>query len=109
MDVCTCVQVRVTQGQEPPHLMSLFKGKPMVIHSGGTSRKGGQTQAGTTRLFHVRTSTAKATRAVEVSGRSLTAESFQLIYMIAYAILINMNKLIGSAPLSSSSSLILSF
>lgn len=66
-----CVQVRVTQGQEPPHLMSLFKGKPMIIHSGGTSRKGGQTQAGTTRLFHVRTSTAKATRAVEVSGRSL--------------------------------------
>ncbi|XP_053529670.1 scinderin like b [Ictalurus punctatus] len=60
------VQVRVTQGQEPPHLMSLFKGKPMIIHSGGTSRKGGQTQAGTTRLFHVRTSTAKATRAVEV-------------------------------------------
>ncbi|XP_047662468.1 scinderin like b [Tachysurus fulvidraco] len=61
------VQVRVTQGQEPPHLMSLFKGKPMIIHSGGTSRKGGQTKAGTTRLFHVRTSTAKATRAVEVS------------------------------------------
>ncbi|XP_058274475.1 scinderin like b [Hemibagrus wyckioides] len=61
------VQVRVTQGQEPPHLMSLFKGKPMIIHSGGTSRKGGQTQAGTTRLFHVRTSTTKATRAVEVN------------------------------------------
>ncbi|MCI4391023.1 hypothetical protein PGIGA_G00129720 [Pangasianodon gigas] len=61
------VQVRVTQGQEPPHLMSLFKGKPMIIHSGGTSRKGGQTQAGATRLFHVRTSTAKATRAVEVN------------------------------------------
>uniref|UniRef100_A0AAR2IWU9 Gelsolin-like domain-containing protein n=1 Tax=Pygocentrus nattereri TaxID=42514 RepID=A0AAR2IWU9_PYGNA len=60
------VQVRVTQGQEPPHLMSIFKGKPMIIHSGGTSRKGGQTQAGSTRLFHVRTSTAKATRAVEV-------------------------------------------
>ncbi|XP_060762497.1 scinderin like b [Neoarius graeffei] len=61
------VQVRVTQGQEPPHLMSLFKGKPMIIHSGGTSRKGGQTEAGTTRLFHIRTSTAKATRAVEVT------------------------------------------
>ncbi|MCJ8745283.1 hypothetical protein PDJAM_G00128570 [Pangasius djambal] len=66
------VQVRVTQGQEPPHLMSLFKGKPMIIHSGGTSRKGGQTQAGSTRLFHVRTSTAKATRAVEASGRSVS-------------------------------------
>uniref|UniRef100_A0A672Z8K3 Scinderin like b n=1 Tax=Sphaeramia orbicularis TaxID=375764 RepID=A0A672Z8K3_9TELE len=27
------VQVRVTQGQEPPHLMSLFQGKPMIIHT----------------------------------------------------------------------------
>ncbi|GAA6079307.1 scinderin like b, partial [Tachysurus ichikawai] len=72
------VQVRVTQGQEPPHLMSLFKGKPMIIHSGGTSRKGGQTKAGTTRLFHVRTSTAKATRAVEVSGRSLSLSVFHM-------------------------------
>ncbi|KAE8293809.1 Adseverin Gelsolin-like protein Scinderin [Larimichthys crocea] len=25
-------QVRVTQGQEPPHLVSLFKDKPLVIH-----------------------------------------------------------------------------
>ncbi|XP_047445538.1 scinderin like b [Mugil cephalus] len=60
------VQVRVTQGQEPPHLMSLFQGKPMIIHSGGTSRKGGQSQAGSTRLFHIRQSSSRATRAVEV-------------------------------------------
>ncbi|XP_054623755.1 scinderin like b [Dunckerocampus dactyliophorus] len=60
------VQVRVTQGQEPPHLMSLFKGKPMIIHSGGTSRKGGQTQTGGSRLFHIRQSSSHATRAVEV-------------------------------------------
>ncbi|XP_061878252.1 scinderin like b [Entelurus aequoreus] len=60
------VQVRVTQGQEPPHLMSLFKGKPMIIHLGGTSRKGGQTQTGSTRLFHIRQSSSRATRAVEV-------------------------------------------
>ncbi|XP_037131687.1 scinderin like b [Syngnathus acus] len=60
------VQVRVTQGQEPPHLMSLFKGRPMIIHSGGTSRKGGQTRSGSTRLFHIRQSTSHATRAVEV-------------------------------------------
>ncbi|KAJ8406324.1 hypothetical protein AAFF_G00305550 [Aldrovandia affinis] len=60
------VQVRVTQGQEPPHLMSLFRGKPMIIHSGGTSRKGGQTKAGSTRLFHIRQSSTNATRAVEV-------------------------------------------
>lgn len=62
------VQVRVTQGQEPPHLMSLFKGKPMIIHSGGTSRKGGQSQAASTRLFHVRQSSSGASRAVEVEA-----------------------------------------
>ncbi|XP_074506882.1 scinderin like b isoform X1 [Sebastes fasciatus] len=60
------VQVRVTQGQEPPHLMSLFQGKPMIIHIGGTSRKGGQSQTGNTRLFHIRQSSSGATRAVEV-------------------------------------------
>lgn len=60
------VQVRVTQGQEPAHLMSLFKGKPMIIHLGGTSRKGGQSRVGSTRLFHIRQSTTRATRAVEV-------------------------------------------
>ncbi|KAG5275491.1 hypothetical protein AALO_G00120920 [Alosa alosa] len=60
------VQVRVTQGQEPTHLMSLFKGKPMIIHLGGTSRKGGQSRAGSTRLFHIRQGTTRATRAVEV-------------------------------------------
>uniref|UniRef100_A0A672Z6E6 Scinderin like b n=1 Tax=Sphaeramia orbicularis TaxID=375764 RepID=A0A672Z6E6_9TELE len=64
------VQVRVTQGQEPPHLMSLFQGKPMIIHSGGTSRKGGQTQAASTRLFHIRQSSNRATRAVEVDASS---------------------------------------
>ncbi|KAF7669778.1 hypothetical protein LDENG_00124040 [Lucifuga dentata] len=59
------VQVRVTQGQEPPHLMSLFQGKPMIIHSGGIG-KGGQSKAGSTRLFHIRQSSSHATRAVEV-------------------------------------------
>ncbi|XP_066547840.1 gelsolin [Amia ocellicauda] len=60
------VQVRVTQGQEPPHLMSLFKGKPMIIYTGGTSRKGGQSSATGTRLFHLRQGSTKAARAVEV-------------------------------------------
>lgn len=60
------LQVRVTQGQEPPHLVSLFKGKPLVVHLGGTSRSGGDTKPGKTRLFHIRTSSTKATRAVEV-------------------------------------------
>ncbi|KAG9278837.1 gelsolin-like [Astyanax mexicanus] len=67
------VQVRITSRRmlEPPHLMSLFKGKPMVIHSGGTSRAGGQSQAGGTRLFHIRTSSTRATRAVNPSASSL--------------------------------------
>uniref|UniRef100_A0A9J8CX03 Scinderin like b n=1 Tax=Cyprinus carpio carpio TaxID=630221 RepID=A0A9J8CX03_CYPCA len=68
------VQVRVTQGQEPPHLMSLFKGKPMIIHSGGTSRKDGQTKTGSMRLFHIRQSSSRATRAVEVSHTLNTVE-----------------------------------
>ncbi|XP_041862966.1 scinderin like a [Melanotaenia boesemani] len=59
-------QIRVTQGQEPPHLVSLFKDRPLVIHLGGTSRKSGDTKPGTTRLFHIRQSSTKATRAVEV-------------------------------------------
>uniref|UniRef100_A0A8C2HA42 Gelsolin-like n=1 Tax=Cyprinus carpio TaxID=7962 RepID=A0A8C2HA42_CYPCA len=65
------VQVRVTQGQEPAHLMSLFKGKPMIIHKGGTSRKGGQSQTGSTRLFHIRQSSTRATRAVEPTASQL--------------------------------------
>ncbi|KAA8587725.1 hypothetical protein FQN60_016587 [Etheostoma spectabile] len=56
------VQVRVTQGQEPSHLMSLFQGKPMIIHMGGTSRKGGQSQAASNRLFHIRQSSVSATK-----------------------------------------------
>ncbi|XP_029002252.1 scinderin like a [Betta splendens] len=59
-------QVRVSQGQEPPHLVSLFKGKLLVVHMGGTSRSGGDTKPGKTRLFHIRTSSTKDTRAVEV-------------------------------------------
>uniref|UniRef100_A0A7N6BWP7 Macrophage-capping protein n=2 Tax=Anabas testudineus TaxID=64144 RepID=A0A7N6BWP7_ANATE len=59
-------QVRVTQGQEPPHLVSLFKGKPLIVHLGGTSRKGGESKPGKTRLFHIRQSSTKAMRAVEV-------------------------------------------
>ncbi|KAK5869326.1 hypothetical protein PBY51_024053 [Eleginops maclovinus] len=59
-------QVRVTQGQEPPHLVSVFKTKPLVVHLGGTSRECGESKPGSTRLFHIRQSSTKATRAVEV-------------------------------------------
>lgn len=60
------LQVRVVQGKEPAHLMSLFGGKPMVVHKGGTSREGGQSEVSDTRLFQVRANSAGDSRAVEV-------------------------------------------
>ncbi|XP_008400739.1 gelsolin isoform X4 [Poecilia reticulata] len=64
------VQVRVVQGKEPAHLMSLFGGQPMVVYQGGTSREGGQSAAADTRLFQVRSNPAGDTRAVEVGPTS---------------------------------------
>ncbi|XP_054458260.1 scinderin like a [Anoplopoma fimbria] len=60
-------QIRVTQSQEPPHLVSVFKANPLVVHLGGTSRESGESKPGSTRLFHIRRSSTKATRAVEVA------------------------------------------
>uniref|UniRef100_A0A8C9YW57 Gelsolin n=1 Tax=Sander lucioperca TaxID=283035 RepID=A0A8C9YW57_SANLU len=60
------VQVRVVQGKEPAHLMSLFGGQPMVVYKGGTSREGGQSAPAETRLFQVRSNSAGHTRAVEI-------------------------------------------
>lgn len=60
------VQVRVIQGKEPAHLVSMFGGQPMVVYKGGTSREGGQTEPADNRLFQVRASTSGSTRAVEV-------------------------------------------
>ncbi|MCI4392768.1 hypothetical protein PGIGA_G00149800 [Pangasianodon gigas] len=60
------VQVRVIQGKEPVHLMSLFGAQPMVVYKGGTSREGGQSKASTIRLFQVRSNAAGHTWAVEV-------------------------------------------
>ncbi|MGH0153909.1 UNVERIFIED_CONTAM: hypothetical protein FKN15_061888 [Acipenser sinensis] len=62
------VQVRVIQGKEPAHLMSLFGGQPMVVYKGGTSRDGGQSAPAETRLFQVRANSAGFTRAVEVDA-----------------------------------------
>eukprot|EP00064_Thunnus_orientalis_P007306 superscaffoldBa00000801_g7326 len=59
-------QVRVVQGKEPAHLMSLFGGQPMVVYKGGTSREGGQSAPAETRLFQVRSNSTGHTRAVEV-------------------------------------------
>uniref|UniRef100_A0A665VRI6 Gelsolin n=1 Tax=Echeneis naucrates TaxID=173247 RepID=A0A665VRI6_ECHNA len=62
------VQVRVVQGKEPAHLMSLFGGQPMVVYKGGTSREGGQSAPSETRLFQVRSNSAGHTRAVELDA-----------------------------------------
>ncbi|XP_020369141.2 scinderin [Rhincodon typus] len=60
------VQVRVTQGKEPSHLLSLFKDKPLIIYKDGTSRKGGQSPVPSKRLFQIRRNLATITRIVEV-------------------------------------------
>ncbi|KAG7498522.1 gelsolin isoform X2 [Solea senegalensis] len=62
------VQVRVVQGKEPAHLMSVFGGQPMVVYRGGTSRDGGQSAPAETRLFQVRSNSAGHTRAVELEA-----------------------------------------
>ncbi|XP_014901317.1 gelsolin-like isoform X1 [Poecilia latipinna] len=61
-------QVRVVQGKEPAHLMSLFGSQPMVVYRGGTSRDGGQSAPAETRLFQVRSNSAGHTRAVELDA-----------------------------------------
>ncbi|KAB0343802.1 hypothetical protein FD754_020728 [Muntiacus muntjak] len=60
------VQIRVSQGKEPAHLLSLFKDKPLIIYKNGTSKKEGQAPAPPTRLFQVRRNLASITRIVEV-------------------------------------------
>uniref|UniRef100_A0A452V9Y3 Scinderin n=1 Tax=Ursus maritimus TaxID=29073 RepID=A0A452V9Y3_URSMA len=59
-------QIRVSQGKEPAHLLSLFKDKPLIIYKNGTSKKGGQAPAPPTRLFQVRRNLASITRIMEV-------------------------------------------
>lgn len=72
-------QVRVVQGKEPAHLMSLFGGQPMVVYKGGTSRGGGQSAPAEIRLFQVRSSSAGHTRAVEVRKLSRSHVSDEMI------------------------------
>uniref|UniRef100_A0A4W3I1K7 Macrophage-capping protein n=1 Tax=Callorhinchus milii TaxID=7868 RepID=A0A4W3I1K7_CALMI len=59
-------EVRVTQGKEPSHLLSLFKNKPLIIYKSGTSRKGNQNPVPSKRLFQIRRNLATITRIVEV-------------------------------------------
>ncbi|XP_062291728.1 adseverin [Scomber scombrus] len=69
------VQVRVCQGKEPPHLLSLFKGKPLIVYKSGTSRLGGQAPAPPTRLFQVRRNLDTITRIAEVDTVSTSLNS----------------------------------
>uniref|UniRef100_A0A3B4B3G0 Scinderin n=1 Tax=Periophthalmus magnuspinnatus TaxID=409849 RepID=A0A3B4B3G0_9GOBI len=61
------VQVRVCQGKEPPHLLSLFKSKPLIIYKNGTSRLGGTVPPPDKQLFQVRRNLASITRIAEVN------------------------------------------
>lgn len=76
------VQVRVIQGKEPQHLMSLFGDKPMVVYKGGTSRDGGQSKASDVRLFQVRANPAGHTRAVEVDAVASSLNSNDAIILV---------------------------
>ncbi|KAM9360961.1 gelsolin-like [Symphorus nematophorus] len=77
------VQVRVVQGKEPTHLMSLFGGQPMVVYKGGTSREGGQSETADTRLFHVRANPAGDCRAVEVEPSSSSLNSSDVFLLLS--------------------------
>ncbi|KAJ8358523.1 hypothetical protein SKAU_G00150480 [Synaphobranchus kaupii] len=68
------VQVRVTMGKEPRHFMSMFKGK-MVIYEGGTSRKGGSEPEPAARLFQVRGTEPRNTKATEVQALASSLNS----------------------------------
>ncbi|KAI5152649.1 Villin-1 [Manis pentadactyla] len=63
------VQIRVPMGKEPPHLMSIFKGR-MVVYQGGTSRTNNLEPVPSTRLFQVQGSNANNTKALEVPARA---------------------------------------
>ncbi|NXX97363.1 VILI protein, partial [Centropus bengalensis] len=68
------VQVRVTMGKEPAHLMAIFKGK-MVVYAGGTSRAGSEEPTPSTRLFHVHGTNEYNTKAFEVPVRASALNS----------------------------------
>uniref|UniRef100_A0A668T1R2 Gelsolin n=1 Tax=Oreochromis aureus TaxID=47969 RepID=A0A668T1R2_OREAU len=75
----SAVQVRVIQGKEPAHLMSLFGDKPLVVYKGGTSRENDESEAADTRLFQIRANPAGNTRAVEPSSSRLNSNDVFLL------------------------------
>ncbi|XP_036396614.1 villin-1-like [Megalops cyprinoides] len=63
------VQVRVTMGKEPTHLLAIFKGR-MVIYENGSTRAGTRQRQPAVRLFHVCGTNELNTCAIEVPARS---------------------------------------
>uniref|UniRef100_A0A7N4NJ50 Scinderin n=1 Tax=Sarcophilus harrisii TaxID=9305 RepID=A0A7N4NJ50_SARHA len=76
------VQVRVSQGKEPAHLLSLFKDKPLIVYKNGTSRKGGQAPPAATRLFQIRRNLGSITRIVEVKAPHLGKGSAGRVFVL---------------------------
>lgn len=68
------VQIRVPMGKEPPHLMSIFKGR-MVVYQGGTSRTSSLEPVPPTRLFQVRGTSTNNTKAFEVPAQTTSLNS----------------------------------
>ncbi|XP_054846865.1 scinderin isoform X1 [Eublepharis macularius] len=68
-------QIRVSQGKEPLHLLSLFRDRPLIVYKDGTSKKGGQVPAPPTRLFQIRRNLASITRIVEVDVNATSLNS----------------------------------
>uniref|UniRef100_A0A668SZU1 Gelsolin n=1 Tax=Oreochromis aureus TaxID=47969 RepID=A0A668SZU1_OREAU len=79
----SAVQVRVIQGKEPAHLMSLFGDKPLVVYKGGTSRENDESEAADTRLFQIRANPAGNTRAVEVEPSSSRLNSNDVFLLVS--------------------------
>ncbi|OWK62049.1 Adseverin [Lonchura striata] len=69
------VQIRVSQGKEPAHLLSLFKNKLLIVYKDGTSKKEGQKPAPPTRLFQIRRNLASITRIAEVDVDAVSLNS----------------------------------
>uniref|UniRef100_H2YUU5 Gelsolin-like domain-containing protein n=1 Tax=Ciona savignyi TaxID=51511 RepID=H2YUU5_CIOSA len=69
------VQVRVVEGKEPPHLLSIF-GNPLVISKGGydkTAKK--EIGLSETALYQVRSTSAGGTKAIEVTNSASSLNS----------------------------------
>ncbi|GAB0184592.1 scinderin [Grus japonensis] len=69
------VQIRVSQGKEPAHLLSLFKKKPLIVYKDGTSKKEGQKPAPPMQLFQIRRNMAAITRIAEVDVDAVSLNS----------------------------------